>query len=310
MGSLARKVAAVAATCENGAYRHNDYVLRTVFQPIYGVADCAVVGFEGLVRALGPQGPIAADRLFTGEEAAVVDMDRACRALHLRSFAAVDRGIGRLFLNVHPLAAIADRAALREFSAAIGYYGLAPGRIAIEILESGRGDEGELAEAVAAYRELGFLIAMDDFGVERSNFDRVMTLRPDLVKVDRSILADALGDAKARRMLPHVIDIVHEAGARVVIEGVEGAGEALLAIEAGGDFLQGRYFSHPRPDLHDDVLTDRILHELVRMRSPVIAPAPVMNPVVAASRPSAGAVARLLGSARDRTLDVAEHKLA
>ena len=94
-------------------------------------------------------------------------------------------------------------------------------------------------------------------------------------------------------MLPAVIEILlHEAGAKVVIEGIEDATEALLAIESGADFLQGFYFATPGATLHDDALTERILRELVRMRPP---PAPADD---AGTPASASAVARLLKSAR------------
>ena len=54
-------------------------------------------------------------------------------------------------------------------------------------------------------------------------------------------------------------------GAQVTIEGVESASEALVAIEAGADHLQGYYFAPPSASLPDEVLNRRILAELLRM---------------------------------------------
>jgi EAL domain-containing protein (putative c-di-GMP-specific phosphodiesterase class I) len=114
---------------------------------------------------------------------------------------------------------------------------------------------------------MGASIAMDDFGIGRSNFDRIVSLRPDLVKIDRSVLIDAVGDVKARRMLPAVIELLHEAGAEVAIEGIETASEALIAMEAGADHLQGYYFAKPAAVLPEESFTKRILAELLRMRA-------------------------------------------
>ena len=100
-----------------------------------------------------------------------------------------------------------------------------------------------------------------------TNFDRIVSLRPEVVKVDRSILTRAVGDdAKARRMLPSIIELLHEAGAQVAIEGIEGAAEALVAIESGADLLQGFHFAAPSANLPDEHLTDGIMAELLRMR--------------------------------------------
>ena len=154
----------------------------------------------------------------------------------------------------------------RDFAELVRFYGLAPERVCVEILEGVCADEGLLREAVCAYRALGCSIAMDDFGVGRSNFDRIVALRPDVVKIDRSVLTDAVGDRKSRRMLPSIIELLHEAGAEVAIEGIESANEALLAMDSGADLLQGFHFAAPSAKPPDDPLTQRILSELLRMR--------------------------------------------
>ena len=252
----------------------NEHQLTSVFQPIYAVAQGEIAGYEGLLRASAAPGRmIRINALIAGlNDAEIVSLDRTARTLHLRTFASVDPGAKTLFLNLHPVAALAEAGNAKAMRARVGYFGLQPSRICFEILEGACADEGLLVDAVAACREMGFLVAMDDFGVERSNFDRVAALRPDYVKLDRTVLANAMGDMKARRVLPSLIDILHAAGSRVVVEGIEDSAGALLAIEAGADLLQGFYFAAPSAKLHDDEVTGRILRELVRIRgtSPAI----------------------------------------
>jgi EAL domain-containing protein (putative c-di-GMP-specific phosphodiesterase class I) len=245
------------------------YALWTHFQPIYSVRLGACIGFEALIRAADMDGAaIRPDRLFeaTLARGGGLLLDWICRALHLRNFATVDPGDRRLFINIHPEAALGDSGCARDFADLMRYYGVAPKRVCVEILESSCADEGLLREAVQAYREMGASIAMDDFGVGRSNFDRIVSLRPDVVKIDRSVLNDAIGDEKARRMLPAVIELLHESGAEVAIEGIESAHEALIAMDSGADQLQGFYFAAPSANLPDERLTKRILGELLRMR--------------------------------------------
>lgn len=243
--------------------------LRTHFQPIYSVQRTGCLGYEALVRAADGNGAaIRPEQLFAADLARDNGklLDWICRALHLRNFATLDPGNRTLFINVHPEAAVSDANCARDFADLIHYYGLVPKRVCVEILESSCADEGLLREAVACYRALGATIAMDDFGVGRSNFDRIVALRPDVVKIDRSVLNDAVGDEKARRMLPAVIELLHEAGAEVAVEGIESAHEALIAMDSGADHLQGYYFAHPSAALPDETLINRIFAKLLRMR--------------------------------------------
>jgi len=253
-----------------GSLAWEGYTLSTHFQPIYGVERGGCVGYEALVRAMNPAGgPLDSDRLF-----AEVSRDRSllldwvCRALHLRNFATVDAGNRTLFINIDPRAAVEDAETTHAFANLVRYYGLSTNRLCVEILEKDCRDEVMLQEAVCAYREFGALIAMDDFGRGRSNLDRVVALRPDIVKVDPSLLSNTVGNAKARAMLPGVVQTLHHAGCKVGVEGVESATQALLAIEAGADFLQGNYFASPAQALPDESLSGRIFAELVRVQSP------------------------------------------
>jgi len=243
--------------------------LRSFLQPVYSVAEARLVGFEAVVRAHDADGSaVRPEKLF--HEAHLrgdgVLLDWICRGLHLRKFVGVDEGERRLFLNVHPETAIRDARSMRELVDMVRYYGLVPSRLTLEIVEAPCADETLLREAVQGYRRLGASIAVDDFGVGRSNFDRIVSLRPDLVKVDRSILVRAVGPAKARRMLPSIIELLHGTGAQVGLEAVESAAEALEVIEAGADQLQGFHLAPPSAQLPDDVLTEGILAELLRMR--------------------------------------------
>jgi EAL domain-containing protein (putative c-di-GMP-specific phosphodiesterase class I) len=250
------------------AVRWQGLSLRSYLQPIYSVRKASCIGFEALVRASDENGPVRPEKLFERArlDGDIVLLDWICRALHLRKFATVDRGDRKLFLNAHPEAAVRDARSARELADLVRYYGMVPSRLTIEILEAPCPDETLLREAVAAYRALGAAIAMDDFGLGRSNFDRIVALRPDIVKIDRSILTRTVGEAKSRRMLPSIVELLHEAGAQVAIEGIENAHEALVAIESGADHLQGFHFAAPSANLPDELLADGIMAELLRMR--------------------------------------------
>jgi EAL domain-containing protein (putative c-di-GMP-specific phosphodiesterase class I) len=250
-----------------------DASLTTHFQPIYCVRREACLGFEALVRAWDAQGEVIRpeDLFARASDSNRSLLDWACRAMHLRNYAMVDPGDRILFVNIHPEAAVRDARRTREFAELVRYYGLTPKRVCIEILEAPCSSETLLREAVEGYRELGASIAMDDFGVGCSNFDRVLSLRPDMVKIDRSILAGAAGRDKARRMLPALIELLHEFHAKVAVEGIETKAAALLAIEAKADYLQGYFFATPQSRLSEEVCGMERLDHLLHSTGPRLA---------------------------------------
>ncbi|HUQ28173.1 MAG TPA: EAL domain-containing protein [Usitatibacter sp.] len=264
--SLARAAEDLVRATEGPALAWEGATVTTNFQPIYCVRRQSCLGFEALVRAEDIDGnPIASEQFFDRHHhGSRTLLDWACRALHLRTYATVDPGDRTLFINVHPEAAVRDARRGRDLAELIRYYGLAPKRVCIEILEQQCSDEGLLREAVEGYRALGMSIAMDDFGAESSNFDRLISLKPDLVKIDKSILAGALGNDKANRVLPSMIELLHEFEVRVAVEGIESRAGAAAALDARADYLQGYFFGHPasRLDAESGGLErlDRLLH--------------------------------------------------
>src|SRR5258708_26664018 len=179
-------------------------------QPIYCVRRKACLGFEALARVWDEHGAMVAPEEFFARalDGDRVLLDWACRALHLRNYATVDPGDRTLFINIHPEAAVRDARRTRDLAELVRYYGLSPKRVCVEILEAPCSDEDLLVEAVQTYRDLGVSIAMDDFGVGCSNFDRVARLQPDVGKIDKSILDRALADEKARRLLPGRVEVL------------------------------------------------------------------------------------------------------
>jgi EAL domain-containing protein (putative c-di-GMP-specific phosphodiesterase class I) len=268
--SLSRAAEQLVRAGTRGSLGWEGFTLATHFQPVFGVSRGGCVGYEAFLRASDDGGAgLDSDRLFAQVPAEqCLFLDWVCRALHLRNFSTVDAGNRILFLNVNPRAAVADAAEAHAFADLVRYYGVAPARLCVEILAHECQDEGLLHEAVCAYREFGAMVAVDDFGVGRSNLDRVVALKPDIVKVDRTGLAFSLGDARSRSLMPSLVALLKQAGCKVAIDGVEGAPQALDAIEAGADFLQGNYFATPATALPDETFSSRMFAELVRVRAP------------------------------------------
>ncbi len=224
-----------------------EFRLGSAFQPIVGLIHQRVVGYEALVRTAASNGDaVSPCDLFhraaqTGE---LIRLDTVCQRIHLCAFAELSRARDWLFLNVRPESIVEPEFAQALFDRAAAH-GFTPQQIVIELLETPLDKPDLLEQSIAALRARGFVIALDDFGAGHSNLDRVLDLKPDLIKLDRRLLLKATQDRAIRRVLPTMISMLHEIGTLVVAEGIETSTEASISLDSGADFGQGYFFGVP-----------------------------------------------------------------
>lgn len=231
--------------------------LNSVYQPILSLKERSIVAHEALVRAYhtinGEKFLLPVHELFNSvsDSEQLILLDRLCRAIHSFNFVEQNKDISSLlFLNISPRHLLSiSHGHGHFFEKLLKLCDLNPNRIVLEILESEIEDKNALAEIVNNYQQLGYQIAIDDFGVSHSNFDRLWLLNPDIVKIDRSILVQAETSAKVRRVLKKLVEIIHELGSQVVIEGIETYEQFSIAEECGAEFAQGFYLSRPQTSL-------------------------------------------------------------
>ena len=225
--------------------------LSSHFQAIFSAAERRPVGYEALIRATREDGlAIEPVQLLTSvpEGAARAELDRRCRTLQIEKFMRLGDERSSLFLNLDPCRVIEPRFA-GVFAEVLESCRLDAERVAIELTEWPGPCEERLADSAAFYREIGCRIVIDDFGAGQSNFDRVWRLKPDIVKIDREMTRRLSTNDVARRMLAGIVDVLHDGGAGVCVEGIETEDQALCALDAGADLLQGFYFSRPAETL-------------------------------------------------------------
>jgi EAL domain-containing protein (putative c-di-GMP-specific phosphodiesterase class I) len=222
--------------------------LRSVFQPIIDLERNAPLGYEALLRAFNQKGnPVAPPAAFRQAEIAeqLVKFDRLCRTLHTLNYLNMGTGNGLLFLNVHPELLVAVNSHGKVFERVLHQHDVPTNEVVIEINESAVSEEKLLTEAIANYRERGYRIAIDDFGKEHSNLERLWTLSPEYVKLDGGIIQQAEVNSRLQRILPKLVEIIRELGAEVVVEGIETLSQLELARHAGVHLVQGYLLGRP-----------------------------------------------------------------
>ncbi len=238
--------------------------LSSVFQPIYSFPHRRPVGYEALVRVSAMDGrPLAPVSLFerVGSFDEQVLLDRLCRLLHVHNFVEQAAPDCWLFLNIHPAVFVhAARQAemLARAVEVVHHLGLPMQRLVFEVTEDVMAQDAKFEEAVESARATGCLLALDDFGAGHSNFDRIWRIKPEIVKLDRSLLVRAMDSRRIARVLSQMVALLHECGALVLLEGVESPDEGLLALDAGIDLVQGWAFGKPAPTLLKPGISDGV----------------------------------------------------
>jgi len=222
--------------------------LRSAFQPIYSTALGKPLGYEALLRpSIGPSDPLTPAFAFgfADNQGRLVKFDRVARTLHALNSLHLPDAQGLLFLNVHPKLLVSVNAHGQVFERILHAHSVPTHKVVIEILEGAIDTDKQLTEAISNYRDRGYHIAVDDFGSRHSNLDRLWKLAPDYVKLDLGIIHEAERNPKVRRMLPKLIEIIQELGARPVVEGIENEVQHKIALDSGGTFLQGYFLGRP-----------------------------------------------------------------
>jgi PAS domain S-box-containing protein len=233
------RVTAVRDVLRNGT-------LTSLFQPIVELDTGRVVAYEALVR--GPDGPLRSpEALFDAARAAgcLAELDQACRAAALRG--ALDAGLVApltVFVNVEP--EVLDEEPLAEL---FDRAGALPGnlRVVLEITERALAARpAELLRTVERVRGFGWAIALDDVGADSASLAFMPLLRPDVIKLDLSLVQARPGPAIAEIM--NAVNAHAEAtGAVVLAEGIEDGRHLGMASALGASLGQGWLFGRPGP---------------------------------------------------------------
>lgn len=107
-------------------------------------------------------------------------------------------------------------------------------------------DEG-LVAAVAALRERGALIAIDDAGAGQSGLKQLMRVKPDIVKLDRDLIDGIHADRARIALTESFVRFARDVGATVCAEGVETLDDLAILAELDVEWAQGYVLAHPAP---------------------------------------------------------------
>ncbi|BDC84573.1 EAL domain-containing protein [Aeromonas hydrophila] len=232
--------------------------LTMAYQPIWDNRSGRVAKLEALVRWYHPHwGQVSpADFIPLAEEAGLIQglgalvLWQSCRdlaRLQQSGFPDLQMSINRSTLEFQTIDPEAS-----EWLKVIHHFGLDPADIVIEITESLLMETSDQHRVrIDALREAGCKLAIDDFGTGYSALNYLRNFPVDLVKIDRAFVRHIPFNEQDRLLLDGIINIVHNLGMQVVIEGVETREQLNFLCQKGCAFTQGYLLS--RPLAYDDL---------------------------------------------------------
>ena len=216
--------------------------IRTVYQPIFDLNTMELHGHEALTR--GPlETAFESPELlfqFAGDHDAIWELEQLCiesAAVHYQAGPG-----GNLFLNVEAdsITALTTRRETMDLLLRLKQ------RVVIEVTErSAIRDVPVFREALAALREKGFRIAIDDAGSGYASLQSIAELRPNYLKVANTLVTGLHGDTIKRDVVEMLVNLARRIDAVCVAEGIETPEDLEECRRLGIPYGQGFYLGVP-----------------------------------------------------------------
>jgi hypothetical protein len=138
-------------------------------------------------------------------------------------------------------------------------------RIVIEVTEQEAiVDLPAVERALDRFRRRGARIALDDAGVGYAGLQELMRLRPDIIKLDRSLICDLPDDPAKVALAESLVRFAQRTGSAVCGEGIEALEELVVLADLDMTYGQGYALARPGPAWPQ---ADEAMVEVLRRRS-------------------------------------------
>jgi diguanylate cyclase (GGDEF)-like protein len=223
--------------------------IEPYFQPIQDINRSKVYKYEALARGM-LKGEIVSPYFFIKPAEKLGLSTSITRMMINKSFSFMSSKDFEFSIN------LTERDLLEGYL--IGYlkeklkqYKITPNRVTFEILENITAvkNSKEITLELNTLRDMGFKIAIDDFGIENSNFSRLLEINLDFIKIDGIFIKGLKENEKNRTIIKAIVNLAQTLNIKTVAEFVEDSEIYDIVEECGIDFAQGYYIGKPKPEL-------------------------------------------------------------
>ena len=227
-------------------------LFQIYLQPIY-TADEKPVACEALSRLLKEDGSIVASEKYIHileNTEFIAKLDHRNWELvikQLREWSGTKRDDLFISVNVSPKDFF-YMDAVKSLKSLLHSYRIDSSKLIIEISEVDLMNDTEKQFAIIdEFREAGFLVAIDNFGVGNVSLNMLKDVHADYVKFDKKFVAESDENPRSALILESSMKLAKDLGFKTVAEGIETKEQFERVKTLGCDFFQGYYFSRPMP---------------------------------------------------------------
>ncbi len=126
-------------------------------------------------------------------------------------------------------------------------YAVRPQQIKFEVTEHAFLDVTKMTPIIQAFRQAGYEVAIDDFGIGYSNLHNLKSLNIDILKIDKSFVETLTTHKTSHLIAEHIIELAHSLGLKTIAEGVETEEQVNWLRKRGVRYCQGWFFAKAMP---------------------------------------------------------------
>ena len=223
--------------------------LDYAFQPIIYSHTGKIYAVEALVRGVQDvDGLNCIDDLFDKafNDDFLYELDLQLREKAISKFSNIDIENLKLFYNLDNRIIYNKKYSQGNTANILKKYNLDKNIICFELSEKGTAiEQNALSSMIQKYKESGYSIAIDDFGIGVSGLKLLYFSEANVIKLDRFFITNIDQDSKKKLFCSSIIEMAHIMGMLVIAEGIETIKEFYTCKDIGADFIQGYLAQHP-----------------------------------------------------------------
>lgn len=223
-----------------------DFDIAMAFQPIFDMRTGLPWAYEALVR--GPNGESAASILDRVSPENRYTFDQRCRVAAIEGAVAAGilRSEAKLSINFMPNAVYTPKACIQLTLRTAAQQDFPPERLMFEMTENERmSDSAHICNIIDSYRNMGFTVALDDFGSGYAGLNLLSEFQTDVIKLDMELIRNIDTRLPRRMIVESMVALCQRMGIIVIAEGVETEAEYDAVRAIGIDLIQGYLLAKP-----------------------------------------------------------------
>ncbi|AXX93927.1 MULTISPECIES: GGDEF domain-containing protein [Arcobacter] len=233
--------------------------LDYAFQPIIYSHSGKIYAVEALLRNVQQvPGLNSIDDLFNlaFNDDYLYELDLQLREKAISKFSQINIDNLKLFYNLDNRIIYNKKYSQGNTAKILKKYNLTKDRVCFELSEKGTAiEQNALSTMIQKYRDSGYSIAIDDFGIGVSGLKLLYFSEAKIIKLDRFFLTNIDQDSKKKLFCSSIIEMAHIMGMLVVAEGIETEKEFYTCKDIGADFIQGYLVQKPTTN-HKDITSN------------------------------------------------------